>query len=424
MILVVIGFIVLLFIGVPVAFVLGITSILYMVSVGNLEMFQSAPQRMAGGIQNYGLLAIPLFVLVGELMNTGGITKRLVQVSNQFLGHFRGGLAYVTVLANMFLASILGSANAQTAMMTKIMVPEMEKAGYKKEFSAALTVASSLMGPIIPPSIIFIIYAVTAEVSIAGMFLAGIIPGILLGISFIILIYFIGKKENFPKSERATFSQIKSSFLNIIPALSIPIVIIMGILTGLFTATESAAVACLIAFLTGIFVYRELKLRDIPQILVNTAMNSAIVTFIVAMATIFGWVLSFERVPQLIAESFLSITSNPLVFLLLCNILFLLLGMIIEGMAAIIILVPVLLPVAVHYGVDPIQFGIILCVNLSIGLITPPVGTCLFIASSITKITIERLTISLFPFIGVALIVLLLITFVPSITMWIPNIGK
>ena len=199
----VVGFLLLLLLGVPIAFVLGITSIFYMFSAGSLELFQSAPQRIAGGLQNYGLLAIPLFVLVGEFMNTGGITKRLVHICNQFIGHFRGGLAYVTVMSNMFLASILGSANAQTAMMTKVMVPEMEKSGYNKNFATSLTVSSSLMGPIIPPSLTFIIYAVTAEVSIADMFLAGMIPGIILGLSFALLIYFIGRKERFPKAEKS-----------------------------------------------------------------------------------------------------------------------------------------------------------------------------------------------------------------------------
>ncbi|PLS18533.1 C4-dicarboxylate ABC transporter permease [Bacillus sp. M6-12] len=422
MMLIVIGFVVLLFLGIPIAYVLGITTLLYILSIENLALLASAPQRMVSGVSNYGLLAIPLFVLVGEIMNQGGITTRLVEFAKVLLGHLRGGLAYVNIVANMFLAAIMGSANAQTAMMSKVMVPAMEKEGYKREFSTALTVSSALIGPIIPPSMVFIIYAVTAEVSIGKMFMGGIIPGIILGLGFILLVYFISLKANFPKTERASINRIVRSFVSVLPALSIPLIIIIGIMSGVFTATESAAVATFVALVLGKYFYKELKFRDLPTIFINTAVNSSVVTFIIAMATIFGWVLTFERIPQLVAQSLINFSDSPIVFLLLCNLLFLFIGMFIEGIAAIIILVPVLLPVAVSFGIDPVQFGIILCINLTIGLITPPVGTAMFIASSITKVKMETLSRALVPFLVVAIIVLALVTYVPKLTLWIPDL--
>ena len=418
----IIGFVVLLLLGVPIAYVLGITTLIYIFSIDNLVLLLSAPQRMFTGVQNFGLLAIPLFVLVGELMNQGGITSRLIQLAKVFLGHFRGGLAYVNVVANMFLASIMGSANAQTAMMSKVMVPAMEKEGYDKNFSSALTVSSALMGPIIPPSMVFIIYAVTAQVSVGSMFLAGILPGILLGLAFVLLIYYYSLKKDFPKSDRSNFKEMIKSFFSVIPALLIPLVIIVGILSGVFTATESAAVATLIALIVGKFFYKELKFKELPNMLITTAVNSSIVTFIIAMATIFGYILTLERIPQVIASALIGISENPIIFLLLVNVLLLFIGMIIEGLAAIIILVPVLLPVAVAYGIDPVQFGIIICINLTIGLVTPPVGTALVIASSIANIKMEKLAVTLVPFIIAAIIVLFLITYIPHITLWIPGL--
>lgn len=422
MLILLLSFVILLFLGVPIAYVLGISSLLYILISGDMLLLESASHRIFQGIQNFGMLAIPLFIFVGEVMNSGGITKRLISFCQMILGHFRGGLAYVNVVANMFLASILGSANAQTAMMSKVMVPAMEKEGYKKEFSSALTVSSALLGPIIPPSLVFIVYGVTAEASIAKMFLGGIIPGFLIGGGLILLIAAISKKENFPRSEKASFDKIAKSFVNVIPALSIPAIILIGILSGIFTATESAAVAALIALLIGWLLYKELKLKELPKILLNTALNTAIVTLIVAMASLFSWLLTFERIPNQVADLLISISDNPIVFLLLINIIFLIVGMFLDGMAAMIILVPILLPVAVQFGIDPIQFGIIISVNLTIGLITPPVGTALFIASSMSNIKIERLTRTLIPFFGVAIIALLIITYVPAVTMWIPSL--
>ena len=421
MLAVALSFLFFLFAGVPIAFVLGFSSLVYMLVNDNTLLLGSLAQRMVSSLQNYGLLAIPMFVLVGELMNAGGITTRLVHFAKVLLAHFRGGLAYVNVLANMFLASILGSANAQTAMMSKVMVPAMEKEGYRRDFSSALTVSSSLMGPIIPPSLMFIVYAVTAEVSVAKMFLGGILPGILLGLGFIVLIAILSIKHNFPKSARASLVEIGKSFITVAPALLIPAIILAGILSGVFTATESSAIAVFVAFLVGKFFYKELNLKELPNILKQTAINTAIVTFMIAMASIFSWVLTFEKAPQMIAQYIASISDNPFIFLLLTNIVFLFIGMIIDAIPALIIMIPVLLPAALHFGIDPIHFGMIACINLTIGLVTPPVGTALFIASAVGQVKIETLTRALIPFLIVAIVALMIITYVPPITLWIPS---
>lgn len=277
------------------------------------------------------------------------------------------------------------------------------------------------MGPLIPPSLVFIVYSVIAEASVSKMFLGGIVPGILLGSGFIGLVYILSFRQNFSRSPRATLAQFGKSFLAVLPALSIPIIILVGILSGVFTATESSAIAVLIAFLVGKFFYKELKLKKIPELLIQTAINSSIVTFMIAMASVFSWVLTSERVPQAIAELIGSLSENPLVFLLLCNILLLFIGMVIDAIPALIILIPVLLPVAVNFGIDPVHFGIIACINLTIGLVTPPVGTALFIASSIGEVKIETLSRALVPFLIVSILVLFLITYMPSLTLWIPN---
>ncbi|SOC11611.1 tripartite ATP-independent transporter DctM subunit [Ureibacillus xyleni] len=417
-----ISFAILLLLGVPIAYVLGMTTVIYIFATDNLGLVLTVPQRLYSGMENYGLLAIPLFMLAGELMNSGGITKRLVNVAKTFFGHYRGGLAYVNVIANTMLAAIIGSATAQIAMMSRTMVPEMEKAGYSKPFSTATTAAAGLLGPIIPPSMMFIIYGVGSGASIGDMFLAGVIPGILLSFSFICIIAFIGMKAQWPVQPKATFKEMISSFVSVLPALAVPVIIIAGILTGVFTATESAAIACVVAIIVGSLVYRELKVSSIPGVLSQTVITTAVITILIAMANIFGWMLSFEQVPQQIAAWMVSLSDSPIVFLLLVNIFLLLVGMFMDGIAALIILVPIFMPLLPTYGVDPIHFGIIICINLTIGILTPPVGSGLFIASSITKVSIGDLVKALWPFLIIALIVLLLLTYIPALSLWLPNL--
>lgn len=417
-----ISFALLLLLGVPIAFVLGMTTVVYIIVTDNLGLMLTVPQRLFSGMENYSLLAIPLFMLAGELMNSGGITKRLVNVAKTFFGHYRGGLAYVNVIANMMLAAIIGSATAQIAMMSRTMVPEMEKSGYSKSFSTATTAAAGLLGPIIPPSMMFIIYGVGSGTSIGSMFMAGVIPGILLGVSFMVIIAFIGMKQKWPVQKRATFKEMVDSVFKVIPALAVPAIIIVGILSGVFTATESAAFASVIALIVGLFIYRELKISAIPKIMVNTVITTAVITILIAMANIFGWMLSFEQVPQQIAAWMVDLSDSPIVFLLLVNIFLLLIGMFMDGIAALIILVPIFMPLLPTYNVDPIHFGIIICINLTIGILTPPVGSGLFIASSITNVSIGSLVKALWPFLIVSIIVLLILTYVPALSLWLPGL--
>lgn len=414
-------FVILLILGIPISLVLGITTVVYFLINGQALLLESTPLRMFSGLENFGLLAIPLFMLMGEIMNEGGITTRLVNFAKLILGHFRGGLAYVTVVANMFLASILGSANAQAAMMSKVMVPQMEKEGYKREFAGAITLASSIIAPIIPPSMIFIIYGTLSSTSIGAMFMAGILPGVLYGFAFMGMIAYMGYKHNFPKSERSSFKEIFQGILKTLPALLIPLIVVVGILRGIFTATESAAVACFLAIIIGLFVYRELDIKKFPKMLVNTVTNTATVTFLIIMANIFGWMIAFEQIPQLMADLILSFTESPWVFLLLVNVLLLIVGMLIDGIAALVILVPVLMPLVHALEIDPIHFGVIICINLTLGLLTPPVGTGLFIVSSMADIKFERLVKAVFPFIIVSVVVLFIITYIPDLVLFIPR---
>lgn len=422
MLLVILAFVVFLLMGIPIALVLGMTTVVYFLVTGNTMLLESTPQRLYSGMENFGLLAIPLFMLTGELMNSGGITNKLVVFARVLVGHVRGGLAYVTVIANMFLASILGSANAQAAMMSKVMVPEMEKEGYTREFSSALTLASSIVAPIIPPSMIFIIYGTLSGTSIGGLFMAGIIPGTIFGIGFIGLIAYLGYKHHFPRSERASFELIWNSFVKVLPAILVPFVIIAGILSGAFTATESAAVASVIAFVVGKFFYKELKWKSLPKILINTVMGTATVTFLIAMANLFGWLIAFEQIPQMIANSMLSISDNPFVFLLLVNIFLLIIGTLLDGIAALIILVPVFMPLVSGFQIDPIHFGVIICINLTIGLLTPPVGTGLFIVSSIAEVKFESLIKAVTPMLLLGIAMLLIVTYWEQTTLFIPRL--
>jgi len=414
-------FILFLLIGIPISLVLAMTTILYIILSGNLSLLESTPQRLFSGLDNSGLLAIPLFMLAGELMNGGGITTRLVKVAKVSIGFIRGGLAYVTVIANMLLASILGSATAQAAMMSKVLIPEMEKEGYPREFAAALTLASSVVAPIIPPSMLFIIYGTLSGVSIGSLFLAGIIPGTIFGVGFISLIIILGYKYNYPKSEPAKAKEVLTAIVQVLPAISVPFIIIWGILSGVFTPTESAAVACFIAFIVGFFLYKELTIYKMPTILLSTVITTATVTFLLATANIFGWIIAFEQIPQIIAKSMLSLSDNPIVFLLLANLFFLLLGTIIDGIAAMIIVVPIMMPLLAVYNIDPIHFGVIISINLTIGLLTPPVGIGLFVVSSVGKVKFEELVKSITPFIIVSLLALLIITYWSQGVLWIPS---
>ncbi|WP_282168509.1 TRAP transporter large permease [Ruegeria atlantica] len=409
-----------LLLSVPVAIVLAITAIWYIRESGNTVLYDSFAQKMFGGLENYGLLAIPLFMLTGELMNEGGMTRRLVALARVFVGGFRGGLAYINLLANMFMAAIIGSATAQIAVMSRAMVPAMEEEGYSKGFAAATTAAGGLLAPVIPPSMMFVIFGVLAQIPIGEMFIAGIIPGFLLAGAFALVITLVGWVQQFPKGVWMSRRDALQALIAALPAMLIPVSIIGGILFGIATPTESAAIASLIAFLVGWLIYGELKPQHLGEMFKRTAANASMILFMIAAASVFGWVIIYEEIPQQLAGLITSITSNPFMFLLIVNAALLLVGMVIDGIAAIILITPILLPIATgSYDISPYQFGVVVCLNLVLGLLTPPVGIGLYIASSMSGTTPGAILKSLWPFLIAVAAVLILLSYVPSLSTYL-----
>ncbi|KAA0957369.1 TRAP transporter large permease [Planococcus kocurii] len=415
-----VSFIVLIFLGVPVAFSLGLASFVYLMLAG--IPLNIIPQRMFGGLNSFVLLCIPGFILAGNLMNAGGITERIIKFANDLFGHIRGGLGLANVGASMGFAGISGTALADTASIGSILIPAMKKEGYGAGFSAAVTASSSTVGPIIPPSLPMIIVGTLASLSIGDLFLAGALPGILLGVGLMIPTYLISVKRNYPKGERQPVKVIWKSFTGAFWALLMTFIILYGILGGFFTPTEASIIAVLYAFVIGIFVYKELPIKKIPEIMLSSMTATASIMLLVGFANLFGWIMVREQIPQLVAESILGISTNAIIVILLINILLLFVGTFMETIAALVILFPVLLPVALTVGMDPIQFGVMMVLNLVIGLVTPPVGVCLFVASQIGKVSIGKTARELLPFLGVSLVVLMLVAFIPQITLFLPNL--
>ena len=404
----------LLFLGLPIALVLAMVALVYIYASGNPVLYLSFPQQLFASLENYGLLAIPLFLAVGELMNEGGITRRLVALASVFVGHLRGGLAYINILANMFLASIMGSANAQVAVMAQVMVPEMEKKGYSRGFATATTCAGALLAPVIPPSMLFVIFGVLAQISIGDMFIAGIVPGLLMAFAFICVIALLGYRYKYPPGERLSRKQKLRNIGAAIPSLLVPIVMIGGILGGITTPTEAAAVGGLTAVLVGRFAHHEIRFDRMGDMLLRVAVNSAVVLALVAAAGVFGWVIVFEKIPQQLAVLLQQITTDPFTFMLLVTALLLAVGTVIDGIAALILLVPILLPVATQvYGINPYHFGVVICINLTLGLLTPPVGTALYVAARVTGATPAEILRPLMPFLVVTLLILILLCWQP-----------
>ena len=410
-------FAVTLLLSVPIALVLGVTAIWYIWESGNTVLYDSFAQKMFAGLENYGLLAIPLFMLTGELMNEGGMTRRLIALARVFVGGFRGGLAYINLLANMFMAAIIGSATAQIAVMSRAMVPAMEEEGYDKGFATATTAAGGLLAPVIPPSMMFVIFGVLAQVPIGEMFVAGIIPGLILAAAFALVITLIGWSQQFPKGTWMSRAEAIRALISALPAMLVPLAIIGGILFGIATPTESAAIASLIAFLVGWLVYRDLKPAALGAMFVRTAANASMILFMIAAASVFGWVIIYEELPQKLAALLTTITSDPFMFLLIANLCLLLVGMVIDGIAAIILITPILLPIATgSYDISPYQFGIVACLNLVLGLLTPPVGIGLYIASSMSGATPGSILRSLWPFLIAVAVVLVLLSYFPILS--------
>lgn len=411
-----ISFLIFLAIGVPVAFSLGLSSLLYFIGSGMpLPMFT---QRFFAGLDSFTLLCIPGFVLAGNLMNFGGITERLINFCNKIVGHITGGLAIANVGASMLFAGISGTALADTVSVGGVLIPSMKKEGYDADFSCAITAASSCVGPIIPPSLPMIMAATLTSLSVAKLFVAGIVPGILLGLGMIFVAVVISKKRGYPKTERrATAKEILVAGKESFWAILMTLIILLGIVGGVVTPTEASIIAVVYGILVGFFIYKELTVSRLLACMKQTAVSSAAIMALVGFANVFAYILTKEQIPQMIADTMLSITRNKIIILLLVNLLLIFVGMFMETIAAILILFPVLLSVVTAVGVDPIQFGVIAVLNLVLGLCTPPVGVCLFAATNIGEVKLTAVIKELVPFLISNFVVLALVTYFPPITV-------
>lgn len=411
-------FLFIMLLGVPIGVCLCLSGLVFIFSSGDTVLFQSFPVQMFGGVDSYGLIAIPLFILIGEIMNGGGITRRLVDLAMAFVGSVKGGLAYVNILANCMVASIIGSATAQVAIMSQIMVPEMEKQGYDKTFAAGLTVYGGMLGPIIPPSVMFVVYGVLAQVAVGDMLVAGILPGILLTLLFFVIIACMGYVYNYPRSERRTLRQRLITVAECSPTLLIPVVIVGSILGGLANPTEAAAVGALAAALVGRYVTKEFSFRMLPTILLKSAIYAAIVLFLVAAAAVFSWLLIYGKIPQAAAAWIQTVAKDPVSFLLLANVILLIIGTVIDGIPGLIMTVPILLPIATEvYGIDPRHFGVVVVVNLVLGLMTPPVGLSFFVAAAVTGAKPGKMFIVTLPFFLISCVALVLLSIFPNLSL-------
>lgn len=409
----------LLAIGVPIGVSLGFAAVLAMVIGMNTPLVIVA-QTMFSGINSFPLMAIPFFILAGNLMTAGGLSKKLVQFVNIFFSRFTGGLAMVSIGASMIFAAISGSCPATTAAIGGIMVPEMEKNGYDKSFTAATVAAAGTVGQVIPPSIPMVTYCVLASTSVSTLFLAGIGPGILMGLSMMTVAYIHAKRKKIPKVKvRLTAKMLLPTLIDSLWALIMPFIILGGIYSGIFTPTEAGAVAAVYGLIVGLFIYKDLKFQNVPQVVIDSAVSAAVIMIIMATVKTFSYVLTREQIPQHIAETLLSITQNKYLFLFLFNIVVIITGCFLQSSAAIALLTPILLPIMMQVGVNPYLVGIIFIVNMGIGMVTPPVGSCLYVACNTANISFERLVRAVVPYVLVLIVVLLLVTYVEPISMFL-----
>ncbi|MBS1481757.1 MAG: TRAP transporter large permease [Clostridium sp.] len=413
-------FLVLLILGVPIAFSLGFSSLFYLFANG-IPLTVIA-QKFYAGMDSFTLLCIPGFMLAGALMNGGGITKRILNFCNSFLGHFRGSLALVNIVASMVFAGISGTAIADVCSLGSMLIPAMVEDGYDDDFSVAVTAASSVVGPIIPPSVPMVIAGSCVSISVGKMFQAGIIPGILLGLALCVPTYIISVKRDYPRHERADWKVRAQTTKDAIWAMLMPVILLGGILSGVFTPTEASIVTCVYALIVGVFVYKEIKITNVPRIVWENIRACASIIVLIGLANVFAYILTAERIPQMVANSILSITDNRIVVILLINVVLLFVGMFMESLAAILITFPVLLPVATAVGMDPVHFALMAILNLMLGLTTPPVGMCVCTGAQIGKISAFKAFRATIPFLATSLFVLMLVSFVPQLTLWIPSI--
>ena len=414
------AFIGLLCLSAPIIVALGGCALAYALVSGNMPI-TTLIQTTFGGLATFSLLAIPMFILAGNLMNQGGITLDLVNFARLLMGHIRGGLGHATILACAIFAAISGSAVATAVAIGVVMIPAMKRAGYDENVAAALTSSAACLGPIIPPSIPFIIYGVTANVSIGALFLGGVFPGIGLALALMVYMSFVATKHNYPRDPKTPLKEILVAAYKALPALFMPVLIMGGILSGMFTPTEASGVTVVYAAVVGAFFYRRLNFRNLPKILLNSGLESGMVMMLIAMSEPFAWIVAVDQVPQLLIDWISAMTTSPWFFLLLVNVFLLLLGIPMETAPALVIVTPVLAPIAATLGIDPVHMGLVVCLNLVLGLITPPVGAVLFAVCCTGNITLSRLGKAIWPPFLVCLIVLAIVTYVPWLSTFLPR---
>ena len=421
-VLLVLSFLFFIGIGTPVAWSIAISSLLtILVSIPSLAAVTTIAQRMGTGLDSFALLAIPFFVLSGQLMTHGGIADRLIAFAKTIVGAFPGGLALINIISAMLMGAIAGSAMASASAMGSILGPEMAKEGYDKEYGAAVNITSATIGLVIPPSNVLIVYSLASGgVSIAALFLAGYIPGILTGFFLMLVAAFWAKRKGYPTFKRKSLSEGVRTFGIAFPSLMLLLIVIGGIVAGYFTATEASAIAVLYTLVLG-FIYREIRIKDLPKILLESSKTSAVVMLLIAASMSMSWIMSYENIPQNLSNVLLSISDNEVVILIIINLLLLFVGIFMDMTPAVLIFTPIFLPVIKTLGIDPIQFGIMMVLNLCIGLCTPPVGSVLFVGIGIAKTSIEHVIRPLLPLFIAMIIALLLIIFFPAITLWLPH---
>ncbi len=415
-------FILLMIIGVPIFISLLLASLAGFLYLADYSLFDIMAQQFFSGMDIFTLLAIPLFIMTGNLMNRTGITDKLLAFSRVLVGHFKGGLGHINVVASIIFAGISGSAAADSSALGAILIPAMAKEGYDRSYAAGITAGSSLIGPIIPPSIFMVLYGSMTNQSIGGLFIAGVIPGLLLGVAFMVMNYYYSSKYNYPAaSQRATLKEILSTLGSSLVALVAPIIIIGGILSGVVTPTEAGAVAIFYTVIIGFFITRQLTVKSFIEALFESVRNTSVIFVIMGSATVISWLLKWEQVPQKFASFLIGITDNSTILLMILSFLIFIIGMFMEEIAALVLLTPVIAPVAIISGIDPLHFGIVMTLNITIALITPPMGACVYIVSAVGKVKLEKLFQDIWPFVLVAMIVLLLIIFFPGLVTTLPR---
>ncbi|MDN5302121.1 MAG: hypothetical protein PWQ60_1635 [Thermoanaerobacteraceae bacterium] len=419
------GLLILLFItGFPVPYAIGLTSVAVLIyERGILGIpYEMIAQRIIYGVNNFTLLAIPFFLLAGKLMNTGGVTKKIFKFANLIIGYLPGGLGHANIVASIIFSGMSGSAVADAAGLGTIEVQAMLDEGYDREFSAAVTAASSTIGPIIPPSIPMVMYGVMGDVSIAALLISGIIPGLLMGLTMMIMVYYYAIKRGYPRRTFPSLKELWGGFREAFWPLLTPAILIGGILLGIFTPTEAAAVASLYAFVLSVFIYKELNMRDVMSIVYDTVKETALIMFIVANASLYGWLLIKTQMPMVFMEEIFKISQNPLVIFFILNVFWLIVGCFMETNAAITILTPVMIPLAKAIGINPIHLGVVMILNLMIGLLTPPIGMCLYAVARVAKLSFDKMVKAVAPFYIPLIVTLILVTVFPQITLFLPNL--